>query len=164
LTVEGNAALSANKIKDFDEFVEDWDLGVRQFHYDHSTLAFSPSTILNGFLHFHHRGFQATWHTNFVSRQYLDNTENRDRSLPAFSRSDLNLNYTIPVKNDGWGIRSMVFGLNFGNIFNAHYAASGWVYSAIAESYGHTPDNRYYQIGFIPMSGFTAMGSLTLKF
>ncbi len=164
LTVEGNAALSANKIKDFDEFVEDWDLGVRQFHYDHSTLAFSPSTILNGFLHFHHRDFQATWHTNFVSRQYLDNTENRDRSLPAFSRSDLNLTYTIPVKNDGWGIRSMVFGLNFGNIFNAHYAASGWVYSAIAESYGHTPDNRYYQIGFIPMSGFTAMGSLTLKF
>ena len=164
LTVEGNAALSANKIKDFDEFVEDWDLGVRQFHYDHSTLAFSPSTILNGFLHFHHRYFQATWHTNFVSRQYLDNTENHDRSLPAFSRSDLNLTYTIPVKNDGWGIRSMVFGLNFGNIFNAHYAASGWVYSAIAESYGHTPDNRYYQIGFIPMSGFTAMGSLTLKF
>lgn len=164
LTVEGNAALSANKIKDFDEFVEDWDLGVRQFHYDHSTLAFSPSTILNGFLHFHHRAFQATWHTNFVSRQYLDNTENHDRSLPAFSRSDLNLNYTIPVKNDGWGIRSMVFGLNFGNIFNAHYAASGWVYSAIAESYSHTPDNRYYQIGFIPMSGFTAMGSLTLKF
>ena len=181
LTVEGNAALSANKIKDFDEFVEDWDDWkgnpdaakyhcdgngdkLRQFHYDHSTLAFSPSTILNGFLHFHHRNFQATWHTNFVSRQYLDNTENRDRSLPAFSRSDLNLNYTIPVKNDGWGIRSMVFGLNFGNIFNAHYAASGWVYSAIAESYGHTPDNRYYQIGFIPMSGFTAMGSLTLKF
>ena len=164
LTVEGNAALSQNKIKDFDEFVEDWDLGVRQFHYDHSTLAFSPSTILNGFLHFHHRDFQATWHTNFVSRQYLDNTENCDRSLPAFSRSDLNLTYTIPVKNDGWGIRSMVFGLNFGNIFNAHYAASGWVYSAIAESYGHTPDNRYYQIGFIPMSGFTAMGSLTLKF
>ena len=181
LTVEGNAALSQNKIKDFDEFVEDWDDWkgnpdaakyhcdgngdeLRQFHYDHSTLAFSPSTILNGFLHFHHRNFQATWHTNFVSRQYLDNTENHDRSLPAFSRSDLNLNYTIPVKNDGWGIRSMVFGLNFGNIFNAHYAASGWVYSAIAESYGHTPDNRYYQIGFIPMSGFTAMGSLTLKF
>lgn len=181
LTVEGNAALSMNKIKDFDEFVEDWDDwkgnpdaaqyhcdgngdGLRQFHYDHSTLAFSPSYILNGFLHYRHRGFQATWHTNFVSRQYLDNTENRDRSLPAFSRSDLNLNYTVPVKNDGFGIRSMVFGLNFGNIFNAHYAASGWVYSAVAESYGHTPDNRYYQIGFIPMSGFTMMGSLTLKF
>ncbi|MBR3726578.1 MAG: TonB-dependent receptor, partial [Prevotella sp.] len=181
LTVEGNAALSQNKIKDFDEFVEDWDDWkgnpdaakyhcdgngdkLRQFHYDHSTLAFSPSTILNGFLHFHHRNFQATWHTNFVSRQYLDNTENRDRSLPAFSQSNLNVSYTVPVKNDGFGIRSMIFGLNFSNLFNAHYAASGWVYSAVAESYGHTPDNRYYQIGFIPMSGFTMMANLTLRF
>jgi iron complex outermembrane receptor protein len=38
------------------------------------------------------------------------------------------------------------------------------VYSAIAESYGHTNDNRYYLIGFIPMAGFTAMGSITLRF
>ena len=181
LTIEGNAALSRNKIKDFDEFVEDWDDWkdnpdaakyhcdgngdeLRQFHYDNSTLAFSPSVILNGFLNLHHKGWQAVWHTNFVSRQYLDNTENRDRSLPAFSQSNLNVSYTVPVKNDGFGIRSMIFGLNFSNIFNAHYAASGWVYSAVAESYGHTPDNRYYQIGFIPMSGFTMMANLTLKF
>ena len=181
LTIEGNAALSRNKIKDFDEFVEDWDDWknnpdaakyhcdgngdeLRQFHYDNSTLAFSPSVILNGFLNLHHKGWQAVWHTNFVSRQYLDNTENRDRSLPAFSQSNLNVSYTVPVKNDGFGIRSMIFGLNFSNLFNAHYAASGWVYSAVAESYGHTPDNRYYQIGFIPMSGFTAMANLTLRF
>ena len=181
LTIEGNAALSRNKIKDFDELVEDWDDWknnpdaakyhcdgngdkLRQFHYDNSTLAFSPSVILNGFLNLHHKGWQAVWHTNFVSRQYLDNTENRDRSLPAFSQSNLNVSYTVPVKNDGFGIRSMIFGLNFSNLFNAHYAASGWVYSAVAESYGHTPDNRYYQIGFIPMSGFTMMANLTLKF
>ena len=119
---------------------------------------------MNGFLNLHHKGWQAVWHTNFVSRQYLDNTENRDRSLPAFSQSNLNVSYTVPVKNDGFGIRSMIFGLNFSNLFNAHYAASGWVYSAVAESYGHTPDNRYYQIGFIPMSGFTMMANLTLRF
>ena len=35
---------------------------------------------------------------------------------------------------------------------------------AIAESYGHMPDNRYYQIGFVPMAGFTMMGSMTVKF
>ena len=180
LTLEGNAALSQNKIKDFDEFVEDWDDWegnpdaatyhcdgngdeLRQFHYDNSTLAFSPSVILNGFVNLHHRGWQATWHTNYVSRQYLDNTANRDRSLPAFSQSDLALRYT--AKGQWLGpIKSMIIGLNLNNVFNAHYAASGWVYSAVAESYGHTPDNRYYQIGFIPMSGFTAMGSLTLQF
>ena len=179
LTLEGNAALSQNKIKDFDEYVEDWDDWegnpdaaqyhcdgngdeLRQFHYDNSTLAFSPSAILNGFINLHYKGWQAVWHTGYVSRQYLDNTENKDRSLPAYSTTNVNLNYTLPLKK--LGVKEAVFSLNLNNIFNARYASSGWVYSAIAESYGHTNDNRYYQIGFVPMAGFTMMGGITLRF
>ena len=164
LTLEANAALSQNKIKDFDEVVEDWDNwdeGVATIHYDNSTLAFSPSAILNGFVTFHHKGFAATWHTNYVSRQYLDNTENLDRSLPAFSTSNVSLGYTLKPKKV---VKEAVFKVNFNNIFNKRYAASGWVYSAICDSYGHPNDNRYYQIGFIPMSGFTVLGNLTLRF
>ena len=161
LTIEGNAAFSKNKIKDFDEVVEDWDNGTKTIHYDNSTLAFSPSTILNGFLTLHHQGVQATWHTNFVSRQYLDNTENADRSLPCYSVSNISLSYTLRPKKI---MKEAIFGLNFNNVFNRRYAASGWVYSAICESYGHPNDNRYYQIGFIPMAGFTMMGNVTLRF
>ena len=179
-TIEGNAALSKNKIKNFNEFVEDWDDWkdnpdaakyhcdgngdeLREFHYDNSTLAFSPSVILNGFINLHYQGWQAVWHTNYVSRQYLDNTENADRSLPCYSVSNLNLSYSSKVKK-ALGIKEVTIGLNFNNIFSRRYAASGWVYSAIAESYGHTNNNRYYQIGFIPMAGFTAMSSITLRF
>ena len=161
LTIEGNASLSKNKIKDFDEVVEDWDKGSQTIHYDNSTLSFSPSTILNGFVTLHHKGWQAIWHTNFVSRQYLDNTENADRSLPCYSVSNLSLSYTLKSKRV---MKEAIFGLNFNNVFNRRYAASGWVYSAIYESGGHTNDNRYYQIGFIPMAGFTMMGSVTLRF
>ena len=163
LTLEGNAALSKNKIKDFDEVVEDWDNGSQTIHYDNSTLAFSPSAILNGFIRLHHKGWQAIWHTNFVSRQYLDNTENKDRSLPSFSTSNVNLSYTSKVTK-ALGMKEITIGMNLHNIFDRHYASSGWVYSAICESYGHPNDNRYYQIGFIPMAGFTAMGNVTLKF
>jgi len=161
LTIEGNAALSKNCIKDFDEVVEDWDNGSQTIHYDNSTLAFSPSAILNGFVNLHHKGWQATWHTNFVSRQYLDNTENLDRSLPCYSVSNVNLSYTLKPKKV---LKEAIVSLNFNNIFNRRYAAGGWVYSAIYESGGHTNDNRYYQIGFIPMAGFTMMGNLTLRF
>ena len=161
LTIEGNAAFSKNKIKDFDEVVEDWDNGTKTIHYDNSTLAFSPSTILNGFLTLHHQGVQATWHTNFVSRQYLDNTENADRSLPCYTVSNISLSYTLRPKKV---MKEAIFGLNFNNVFNRRYAASGWVYSAICESYGHPNDNRDYQIGFIPMAGFTMMGNVTLCF
>ena len=161
LTIEANAALSQNKIKDFDEVVEDWDNGSQTIHYDNSTLAFSPSTILNGFITFHHKGFAATWHTNYVSRMYLDNTENIDRSLPGYSVSNVSLGYTFKPKKV---VKEAIFKVNFNNIFDKHYAASGWVYSAIYESVGHTNDNRYYQIGFIPMAGFNMMANLTLKF
>ena len=163
LNIGANMALSKNKIKDFDEVVEDWDLGSRTIHYDNSTLAFSPSLVGNAFLRFHHAGFEAVWHTQGVSRQYLDNTENKDRSLPGFTTSSLSLGYTAKVSK-ALGIKQVVLGLDFNNIFNRHYAASGWVYSAISESLGHGNDNRYYQIGFIPMAGFTAMSSITLKF
>lgn len=161
LTIEGNAALSKNKIKDFDEVVEDWDNGSRTIHYDNSTLSFSPSTILNGFINLHYQGWQAVWHTNFVSRQYLDNTENEERSLPSYSTSNLSLSYTLKPKKT---LKEAIFGLSFTNLFNKRYAASGWVYSAICDSYGHPNDNRYYQIGFIPMSGFTMQGNVTLRF
>ena len=160
LTIEGNAALSKNKIKDFDEKVQvDWG-DYTTIHYDNSTLAFSPSTILNGFINFHYKGLQAIWHTNFVSRQYLDNTECKDRSLSGYSVSNFNMSYSWKPKKI---IKEAIFGVNLNNIFNKHYAASGWVYSAILSD-SHPNDNRYYQIGFIPMAGFTIMGNVTLRF
>jgi iron complex outermembrane receptor protein len=183
LTLMGNAALSQNKIKDYTEYVDDWDnpypddynyvtqtsasqpdFKPTTVHYDNSTLAFSPSTILNGFANFHYAGFQAIWHTNYVSRQYLDNTKNKDRSLPSFSQTNINLNYTLNVGKRFAGVKEVVFGLNLNNIFDAHYANSGWVYSAVSKSSDYTNDNRYYQIGYIPMAGFTAMGNVTIRF
>ncbi|MGI6314157.1 MAG: TonB-dependent receptor, partial [Candidatus Cryptobacteroides sp.] len=157
----GNAALSRNKILDFDEHVEDWDKGETIIHYDNSTLAYSPSAILNGFIDVNLGAFRASWHTGYVSRMYLDNTQNQDRSLPSYTTSDLNLSYTLKFPKF---LREVVFGCNFSNIFDAHYAISGWVYSAIYESGGYTNGNRYYQIGFFPAAGFTAMGSVKIKF
>ncbi len=163
LSIEGNAALSQNKLKDFTEMASvNWDDSFRPIHYDDATLAFSPQAILNGFVDFHWRGLKATWHTGYVSRQYLDNTENEDRSLPAYSASDVQLSYTLRLPK--LCIREAIVGLNVGNVFDKHYATSGWVYSSILDDYGHGNDNRYYQIGFIPMAGRTVMGSLTLHF
>ena len=166
LSFEGNAALSKNKIKDFDEYVEDWgsNTGTRVNHYDNSTLSFSPSAILNGFVDFHYAGFSATWHTNFVSSQYLDNSESKDRLLPCYSQSDLSLNYTSAVKK-ALGIKQVTLGLDFNNVFNRHYAPSGFVwYNAINEEGDYTNDHRLTALSYIPMAGFTCMAHLTLKF
>ncbi len=161
LSVEGNAALSRNRLLDFDEVVEDWDNGTRTLHYSDKALAFSPSAILNGFVNVHFGGFRAVWHTGYISRMYLDNSENVDRSLPAYSLSDLSLSYTLKPRKV---LREVVFGLDLNNIFSARVAQSGWVYSAICDSYGHPEENRYYQIGFIPVAPLTVLGHITLRF
>lgn len=165
MTIEANAALSANRILDFDEVVEDWDLATepytRKIHYDNSTLAFSPSAIVNAAVDFHYKAARAVIRTSYVSRQYLDNTQNIDRSLPGYSTTGIDLGYTFRFRK---AVKALELGLQFGNIFNSHYATSGWVYSAICDSAGHSNDNRYYQIGFIPMAGFTAMGNIKIRF
>ncbi len=165
-SLEANASLSRNRITDFDEVVETYDdawndLAPTTVHYDHSTLAFSPAVLANGFADFHLKRFQAVWHTGFVSRQYLDNTECSARSLPRFTRSDLHLSYDWRISPRG--LKSIRFGLDLNNLFNRRYAAGGWVYSSIVGE-DHPVDNRYYQIGYVPMAGFTAMGNLTLRF
>jgi len=171
LSLEANAALSRNRIKDFTEVIETYDdnwndLPATQVHYDNSILAFSPSFIGNAFLNFHYCDFQAVCHANTVSRQYLDNTENHDRSLPAYHVLNATLSYTLKSSqlSPGFGkFREAIFGLNFNNILNRHYATNGWVYSSIVGS-SHPESNRYYQIGYTPMAGFNMMGSLTLRF
>ena len=96
-----------------------------------------------------------------MSRQFLDNTANNDRSLPAYSLSDLSFSYTVPFNK---ALRSIVVGGELNNVFNTHCATSGWVYSALYESGGHGNDNRYYQIGFIPAAPFSALAHITFKF
>ena len=163
LTLEGNAALSRNRLLDFDEYVEDWDAaeGMRRIHYSDKCLSYSPSAILNGFATVRDGGFRVVWHTGYVSRMYLDNTQNEERSLPAYSLSDVQFGYTFKFPRI---VKELDLGMDVANIFNAHVAQSGWVYSAICESYGHSDANRYYQIGFIPAAPFALIGHITLRF
>ena len=166
MSLEANAALSANRIKDFDEVVEtyddDWNhMDPSVLHYSNSTLAFSPTAIMNGFADFHFGAFQATWHTNLVSRQYLDNTECKERSLPKYSQTNIHLGYDI--KCGSKGLKHAVLGLDLNNIFNRRYASNAWVWSSIVGQ-NNPNENRYYQIGYTPMAGFTLMGNITLKF
>jgi iron complex outermembrane receptor protein len=115
LTLEGNAALSRDKIKNFDEMVEDWDDwegntdaakwhcdgnadGYRQIHHSRSTLAFFAQRYsqrlrepalprLAGCLA---HGLREPP----VSGQHRERTAFR---LPCYATSDLNMTYTAKV-------------------------------------------------------------------
>ena len=159
LSVEGNAALSRNRLQNFKECVESWDGAAVWNTYRSSTIAFSPSAILNGFVDVHFAGFRATWHTNFVSKQYLDNTESSDRSLPCYSQTNVNASYTFNFAKRMLGLKQIGLGADFNNIFNRHYAASGYVYYD-----WYNQGKRNSTVAYIPMAGFNCMGTVTLKF
>ena len=159
LSVEGNAALSRNRLKNFKECVESWDGPAVWNTYKSSTIAFSPSAILNGFVDVHFAGFRATWHTNFVSKQYLDNTESSERSLPCYSQTNVNASYTFNFAKRVLGLKQVVLGADFNNIFDRHYAASGYVYYD-----WYNNNKRNYTVAYIPMAGFNCLGTVTLKF
>ena len=159
LSLEGNAALSRNRLKNFKECVESWDGPAVWNTYKSSTIAFSPSAILNGFVDVHFAGFRATWHTNFVSKQYLDNTESSERSLPCYSQTNVNASYTFNFAKRVLGLKQVVLCADFNNIFDRHYAASGYVYYD-----WYNNNKRNSTVAYIPMAGFNCLGTVTLKF
>ena len=95
---------------------------------------------------------------NFVSRQYLDNTQSSERSIPSYSQTDLTFNYTSKVSK-ALGMKQVTLGIDFNNIFSRHYAASGYVYYD-----WYNEGKRTSTLAYIPMAGFTCMAHVTLKF
>ena len=163
-----NATLSRNIIKNYVGYVSDYD-----DHWDemwtqtaiengNTTIAFSPSAILNSVLAFSYKGFEAQLQSQYVSRQYLDNFENKDDSLDPYFVNNLNLAYTFKLPH----VKAITAGVTFYNLFNAKYETNGYSQTAAVYTDGDkssTPtlvsDPRFY-----PMAGFNVLGHLTFKF
>ena len=147
-----NGAVSANKIKDFTEYIDDYENGGQyQIHHGTTDISFSPSSVQFGAIAFKpFKGLEAEWSTKYVSRQFLDNTSNRDRSLDAYWVSNLRFGYqfTIPKMVE---MVNVAFQIN--NILNELYAANGY-------TYGANPAYNYY----FPMATRNWMVTLNLKF
>ncbi|MCX8019330.1 MAG: TonB-dependent receptor [Chitinophagaceae bacterium] len=153
--VGGNATLSQNKVKRFTEYIDDYDNGGQQrFNYQNTQLAFSPSLIAAGQIQFFPLPrTEILWMHKYVSRQYLDNTQNKNRSLNPFYVSDLQLMHSLRL-----GIlkeAQIIFRLN--NLFNTPYEPNGYTFSYI--SGGQTVTENYYY----PMAGLNFMVALNLR-
>ena len=79
------------------------------------------------FLDFHHKGFQALFHTQCVGKQYFTNNEVEALSLDAYCVTNLNLNYTFRTR----AARSVSLGLQINNLFNSEYESNGYGYLSL---------------------------------
>lgn len=92
------------------------------------------------------KGFQVSLMSKFVDKQYLDNTQNENRTLDSYWLHDIRLNYTLQPK----GMKELSFALLLNNILDEEYASNGAVYDGVP----------YY----FPQAGRNFLAMVTLSF
>lgn len=144
LQLTSNLALSQNKIQSFTEYYDDYDNGGQKTNdYSLSNIAFSPAVVNNTTLSATvMKKTELKWIAKYVSRQYLDNTSRKDRSLNPYLVNDIQINRTFSIKN-GTTISAV---MQVNNLFNKRYAPNGYTYSYF---YGGNIINNNY---FYPMA------------
>lgn len=156
LTWNVNATFSQSKIKNYKEFIDNYDLGEQTLTtYSTTDIAFSPNIIAGSSITFEiFKNFKLNFISKYVGDQFLDNSSSAAKKLDAFFVNDIRLNYTIKTKL----IREigLIFALN--NIFNERYESNGYTYSYIAGGERIT-ENFYY-----PQAGINVMGGIGFKF
>ncbi|MFT3981825.1 MAG: TonB-dependent receptor [Ferruginibacter sp.] len=131
-----NLTLSRNKVKDFTEYIDDYDNGGQQTKfYKNPDIAFSPSVIAGYSINiFPVKNIELDLMGKYVSRQYLDNTQQKSRSLDGFYTQDVRLNYD-------YGSHAKFF-LQVNNVFSKLYEPNGYTFSYIAG--GQLTTENYY--------------------
>jgi iron complex outermembrane recepter protein len=137
LSVTGNLTLSNNKVKNFTEYIDDYDNGGQKTTiYSETDIAFSPETISAysiDILPF--KNTELNIMGKYVGKQYLDNTSQESRSLNAFYVQDVRIAYS-------WKKSALLF-VQVNNLFSKKYEPNGYTFSYI---YGgeQTTENYYF--------------------
>jgi iron complex outermembrane receptor protein len=154
--VNANAALSRNKIKDFSEYIFDYDTETEIMNsYTNTNISFSPDAVLFGELVYKPvSNFAVALQSKYVSKQYMDNTQSESRKLNGYWVNNVRLGYDFSFK----GVKNMNIGLLANNILNKKYESNGYTYGYLGG--GNRTDENFY----FPQAGTNFLLSLNVKF
>jgi iron complex outermembrane recepter protein len=157
--IAANIAFSKNKVKNFTEYLDEYDaagnwLGQKANFYSTADIAFSPNTVTGGSINFMPvKNGEINLIGKYVSRQYLDNTAQKNRSLNPYYTQDVRLSYLI----EGKIFKAVNLIVQLNNIFSKKYEPNGFSYSYISGG-GIITENGYY-----PMAPFNAMIGVNVR-
>ena len=145
LSLSASLSLSENKISEFVEYIDDYDMGGQsQITHTNTDLAFSPNFISHLGLRYQPvSNLNLLWETKYISRQFLDNTSSIERSIAPYTYSNFTVDYSIPSK---YGKKVLV-GLKINNVFSTMYSNNGYTFSYIYGSQLITENFLYPQAG-----------------
>jgi iron complex outermembrane receptor protein len=140
-----SVTFSQNKIKEFTEYIDDYDQYTQvAIQHKNTNIALSPSLTTNRTFNWKPNDkLSFFWTTKYISKQFLDNTQNESRILDSYLLNDINAHWTILNKAK----YTMLLQLYANNILDVQYAPNGYTYSYIYER-TTTTSNNYY-----PMAG-----------
>ncbi len=156
LQASGNVSFSKNKIKNFVEYIDNYDNGLQNdITHTNTTIGFSPSvtsaltvTILPV------KDVEISLLSKYVGKQYLDNTSSEDRTLGSFYTQDARVSYTLKNKL----FKEWAFIAQVNNVFNRKYEPNGYTYSYVAGG-TLTTENAFF-----PMAGTHFLLGVNVKF
>ena len=152
----GNLTLSNNKIKDFTEYVYNYDTDQTVTNtFDKTDIAFSPNVIANCMFDFSWKGFQAGLYSHYVGRQYLDNTADKGSSIDPYFVQTLHASYSFKPAF----MKEVIVGVTVNNLFDEKYETGGHIYDTYISEGKRVKENYYF-----PQAGINALARITLKF
>ena len=145
------------------------------------------AAIIGSNIQFSHAGFEANILTNYVGKQYLDNTSNHNAMLDDYCVSNLRLAYTLncpPVlggraqraegvnsslhtPHSSFFIKSISFHILLNNLFNTRYESNGGVYGYFegADANGnYLPENQKHTPWYYAQAGINLHAGFTINF
>ncbi len=144
-----SATLSRNKIQSFDEVIDP-----EVIPHSDTDISFSPSTIASGQIIWRPvKGLEFNFISKFVGEQYLDNTQEEDRSMEAYWVNNIRVGYTVHDVI----FKEIEINLLVNNVFDAMYSSNGYTYSYNYN--GLVTENFYY-----PQAGVNYLVGLNLRF
>jgi iron complex outermembrane receptor protein len=154
MDIRGNLTLSDNRIIGLTAYYDDYDNGGQiKETFDRSVIAFSPA--LTGALSLTVKPSKQTeisLPAKYVSRQYLDNTGRKSRSLDPFYVQDLHLTWKPNIR----GALNTAIRLQVNNLFDVRYEPNGYTFSYMAGG-AMTTENFFF-----PMAGRNLMIGLSI--
>jgi len=153
--ISGNAMLSRNRIMEYEYYLDNYDNGTQQqTTFTQTPIALSPEFI--GFAAITWQPLPAadvTLNCKSASRQYLDNTGDKGKSISPWTVFNLRTEYRFGFRK----IKELNLFVMVNNLLSTDWESHGYTFGYIAG--GRTINENFY----FPQAGRNYLAGLTLK-
>ena len=164
-TLEANATISKNRIEDYEEILNDEtddSLHVPEKPISKKigdvAIAFSPDFTGNARLSYENKGWFASLSNQYVSKQYLTNSEQEDLTIDPYNVMNFELNYSFAMHL----INKATVGFTVYNLLDQEYENNGWGGSGYVVKDGVKV--RQNSSGLSAQAGIHIMGHIVFNF